>query len=151
LCDYCEEGRLIKSRIDISLKEDGYTQEEPEEIEKTIEIFKTKISELSQQLVSSRGHLKTTIKAKIDKYKQLLSDLEDYEAIIYHKNVAKSQRSTYNEQHKNVEKLTGKILIELDFKEKVQIGFSPRQISKEFYNMQSRSFLGKTNDAYVFW
>ena len=34
------------------------------------------------------------------------------------------------------------LFIELDFKQKILIGMSPRQINREFYNQQQRSVLG---------
>ena len=61
---------------------------------------------------------------------------------MFHKNVAKAQRSAYNVQRKDVNVLRDKILIELDFKEKIVIGLSPRQINKDYYNQQLRSCLG---------
>jgi hypothetical protein len=39
------------------------------------------------------------------------------------------QRIAYNDHHKCFEDLFGKILIEVDFKQKIVIGMSPRQIS----------------------
>lgn len=76
------------------------------------------------------------------RFKQLIDELKDYEAILFHKNVAHCQRIAYNEQHKSVEDLFGKILIEVDFKQKIVIGMSPRQISSEFYDQIMRSCLG---------
>ena len=34
------------------------------------------------------------------------------------------------------------LFIELDWKQKIKIGMSPRQVSREFYNQQSRTILG---------
>jgi hypothetical protein len=76
------------------------------------------------------------------RFKQLIDELKDYEAILFHKNVAHCQRIAYNEQHKSVEDLFGKILIEVDFKQKIVIGMSPRQISSEYYDQTMRSCLG---------
>ena len=61
---------------------------------------------------------------------------------MFHKNVAKVQRSAYNTQRKDINLLRDKILIEIDFKEKIVIGLSPRQINKDYYNQQLRSCLG---------
>ena len=72
----------------------------------------------------------------------MIHELKAYEAIMFHKNVAHCQRLAYNEQHKSVESLFGKILIEVDFKQKIVIGMSPRQISSEFYDQIMRSCLG---------
>lgn len=48
----------------------------------------------------------------------------------------------YNQQRKKVEKLRGKLLIEVDFKQKFTVGMNPRQVSSEYYNQISRSCLG---------
>ena len=37
--------------------------------------------------------------------------------------------ANYNEHHKNKDKLRNKILIEFDFKQKIVIGMSPRQVN----------------------
>ena len=73
----------------------------------------------------------------------MLVDLEDLQAIVFHKNVAKCQRQAYTE-HQTPEFLKDKILIDLDYQEKIKIGLSPRQPSEEFYNQVQRSCLGKS-------
>lgn len=56
--------------------------------------------------------------------------------------MANAQRKAYI-KHKTAEFLTkDKILIEADFKKKIKIGLSPRQISSEYYEQQERSCLG---------
>ena len=60
----------------------------------------------------------------------------------FHKNVARCQREAYNEHRTNINILRDKILIEFDFKQKIVIGLSPRQISEEYYNLIQRSCLG---------
>jgi hypothetical protein len=78
----------------------------------------------------------------LKRFKQLIDELKAYEAIVFHKNVAYCQRIAYNDHHKCVEDLFGKILIEVDFKQKIVIGMSPRQISSEYYDQIMRSCLG---------
>ena len=51
-------------------------------------------------------------------------------ALIFHKNVAYFQRQAFNDQHKIKEKLRNKILLEIDFKQKIVIGLSPRQVNE---------------------
>ncbi len=80
-----------------------------------------------------------------DKYKNYLSaidEIEDYQSILFHQNIAYSQRVSYSHQIKNIDFLTNKLLIELDFKQKFVIGLSPRQVSREYYNQTMRSCLG---------
>jgi hypothetical protein len=64
----------------------------------------------------------------------VVRDLENYEAIIFHKNISSIQRAAYNKHRTDLEGLKGKLLIEMDFKQKIIIGLSPRQVSSEYYN-----------------
>jgi hypothetical protein len=96
--------------------------------------FKTKFEE-SDNLAD-----KTAYEASYDRSRGLITDLHDIRAILFHKNVAQSQRQAYNE-HQSPTFLKNKIMIEADYKEKIKIGLSPRQISKEFYKQEQRSCL----------
>lgn len=79
------------------------------------------------------------IKFQISK---LTNDAKNFLTILFHKNVANAQRQAYS-NHKTVEYLgRDKIVIEADFKQKIKIGLSPRQISSEYYEQQERSCLG---------
>lgn len=69
-------------------------------------------------------------------------DLKVLKALIFHKNIAHCQRIAYNDQHKNEDYLNGKLLIEIDFKQKIVIGMSPRQVSGEYYEQVLKSCLG---------
>lgn len=69
--------------------------------------------------------------------------MDDYETISFHKLIAKAQRNAYK-NHLNAENLKNKILIEIDYKQKIKIGFSPRQITREYYEQKERSCLGKS-------
>ncbi len=68
--------------------------------------------------------------------------VKKYEIVLGHKMIASSQRSAYNLQRKDKESLKNQILIEVDFKQKIAIGISPRQINKEYYLQELRSCLG---------
>lgn len=48
---------------------------------------------------------------EFSKCKQMLADMRDYEAVLYHKNVAQAQRQAYA-YHLTAEHLVGKLLIE---------------------------------------
>lgn len=73
--------------------------------------------------------------------KKLSELIGEYEAIVFHKNVAIIQREAYKKHH-DVAGLKNNILIEVDFKQKIKIGMSPRQVNTEYYNQQDRSCLG---------
>lgn len=76
------------------------------------------------------------------KIEKVIQELDNYDTLLFHKNIAKAQRNAYNE-HRTVEHLRDKILIELDYKQKIKIGLSPRQITAEYYNQEERTCLGK--------
>ena len=59
-----------------------------------------------------------------------------------HRNIANTQRKSYNEQRKSMNILTKNILIEVDFKQKIPIGLSPRPINKEYYEQELRTCSG---------
>ncbi len=50
----------------------------------------------------------------------------------------------------NVDLLRNKILIEVDYKQKIVIGMSPRQVSGEYYNQEQRSCLGMVKFKFYF-
>ena len=65
------------------------------------------------------------------------------DAVLSHKEIARLLREAYTKQIKSVDFLRGKLLIEADFKQKITIGLSPRQMNNEYYNKQNRTCLGK--------
>jgi hypothetical protein len=140
LCDYCEKGRELREIIITAIQ----VLDIPYQIDE-IELIKHHIKQSSVELdLLLAFNFEPVLVNKREAFKKLFYELEDYAAINYHKNIAKVQRAAYNDHHKNVETLRGKIMIELDYKEKIQIGHktNPRQSSKEFYESTSRSFLG---------
>ena len=44
----------------------------------------------------------------------MVRDLENYEAIIFHKNISSIQRAAYNKHRTDLEGLKGKLLIEIE-------------------------------------
>jgi hypothetical protein len=75
---------------------------------------------------------------------ELMAQIRQYSTLMFHKNTAKAQRAAYNANRQNIENLRNKIMIDVDFKMKVVVGFSPRQINSEYYNqkLNKRSILG---------
>lgn len=73
--------------------------------------------------------------------KVLFEKLELFDSLVFHKKIAKVQQTAYKMCLK-VEHLKNKILIELDFKQKIKIGLSPRQVSSEYYDQVERLCLG---------
>ena len=58
----------------------------------------------------------------------------------YHYSIATLQRKSYVESKNNIK--DGQIFIEMDFKQKIRIGMSPRQINSEYFKQQLRFVLG---------
>ena len=111
--------------------------------ESLISHFSEKICHLNNNLKNTNDLLlKEILNGQKDKYYEIYVMLKDYEAILFHKNIALCQRIAYNDGRKKLETLRGKILIEVDFKQKFVIGMSPRQVSGEFYNQTQRTCLG---------
>lgn len=75
------------------------------------------------------------------KIKSLIKNLDEYETILFHKFIAQVQRRAYK-SHISLDNLKNKILIEVDYKQKIKIGMSPRQISSEYFNQKERTCLG---------
>jgi hypothetical protein len=96
----------------------------PDDLLKKLDLFKE----------SSSGNIQV-IASIIDLVKK-------FEVVLGHRMIASTQRNSYNLQRKNKESLKNQLLIEVDFKQKIAIGISPRQINKEYYTQELRSCLG---------
>ena len=77
---------------------------------------------------------------KKEKNEHILNSLESIEDLDWHLTVAKRQRNSYNQMKANVPE--GYLFIELDYKQKLTIGLSPRQLSEEYYEQRQRTVLG---------
>ena len=83
------------------------------------------------------------LQTKESYYHSISTDLNYYQLIKFHQNVASRQRSVYQNHINNTNNvLNNKILIEVDFKQNIIIGLSPRQVSSEYRLQQTRSCLG---------
>ena len=141
LCDYCERALKLKKQISEIVRDENYPTQSNLDIELMIDFFKNKIIDIKSNLNQENQ----TVPENEDylKYKTIIEILQDYEALLFHKNVAKCQREAYNNQRKNVDLLRNNILIEMDFMQKIMIGLSPRQVSSEYYKQKARSCLGE--------
>ena len=70
----------------------------------------------------------------------ILKRLDKVEILDWHQSIATRQRNKYNNMKEKLPE--DYIFIEIDFKQKIVIGMSPRQIGKEYYNQQQRTVLG---------
>ena len=87
---------------------------------------------------------------RMEKFGTIVEELNNYESILFHKNIVQCQRIAYGRNLCDIELMNGKLLIELDFKQKIVIGLSPRQINSEYYEQIVRSCLGNTCTTVVY-
>ncbi len=89
LCDHCEVGNALKNSIARTLKDENYMLQESNEsesLEKATIFFKAKAIDLSSQFEASADEtLKAEININYEKYKQLVTDLTDYNAVLFTK------------------------------------------------------------------
>lgn len=132
LCDYCEYGRELKIKLldmasyynfFIDLSQDLLDQK--------------KVMENFLNFIKNLEDIRDEIK------KKLIRMIIDYQELLYHKKIAQLQRNSYNSQRKNENYfLQDKILIDLDFKQKIVIGTGARQKSEDYYKQEIRVLLG---------
>ena len=76
--------------------------------------------------------------------------VEQFGIIYEHRRIKNIQRESYNKDISSIDILEGKILIEIDFKQKIKIGMSGRQVNEEYYNQEQRSCLGDQILSYLY-
>ena len=64
---------------------------------------------------------------KLQEIDSMIDLVRKFEVVLGHRMIASTQRNSYNLQRKNKESLKKQIMIEVDFKQKIAIGISPRQ------------------------
>jgi hypothetical protein len=144
LCDFCEKGRELKSKLGNIIKEIGFHVGEQLNLHdlKTF-IFNAAVRVKSSMNANTNDEIQIELNKLYNSHKSSLELINDYEQIIFHQNVSKIQRLCYTNTLKSIETLTGKIFIELDYKQRMRIGMSPRQVGQEYYNQIMRSCLGE--------
>lgn len=140
LCDYCEWAKSIRSIIANLVQKENFDCGNTFEVKKLIIFLQRKLNNLRTE--QSEFINSNATNEQILYYTRVIADLENYDTVMFHKNVAISQREAYNHQRKTTDYLRDKILIEADFKQKILIGLSPRQINKEYYKQEQRICLG---------
>lgn len=135
LCDHCEKAKKIKLEIIEYLKKLEYVYEGLLNIKDVCSFLEQKktnlISEISaEDTPAKRDRLNVVI--------HLEEQVKDYKVLLFHQMVAKCQRDAYND-HRTKEKLRGKILIDVDYKEKLVIGISQRQTNYEWFEQSANS------------
>jgi hypothetical protein len=125
LCEFCEEARKLYIRIAIKLQDyPNYKSKSVIDVPDLIKFFKKEYNEMNRH---------STETEKIQELTSIISQLKDLEAMFIHKKVAKSQRAAYQFQRNSKEFLKDKILIDVDYKQKIVVGKGPRQVNADYY------------------
>ena len=132
----------MKKKIGKVLKDDLFENDQNYDYDKIIDIYEQKKLKIRNEISSADKTKQQDLQSSYDKYKCLVQDIKDYQQILFHENVARAQRIAYKNDHESIRQLKETLLIELDFKQKIVIGMSPRQVNKEYYQQQIRSCLG---------
>lgn len=129
LCDYCLWAKYVKKEMNTICKSiEGYTDfSEPENLLKHFLALKRNLTCMDH-------------KNEIQIY---IETIQDYLIVLEHQDVARRQRDTYNRHRNDIDFLRKNVIIDVDYKQKIQHGMSPEQPNYEFYQMQFKCFLGK--------
>jgi hypothetical protein len=101
-----------------------------------------KFYEDKKQLLTQKQHLNEEETIKLNSYSNYLNQLKNYEIVIYHRMIADAQYEAYRSHKSSKDILKDHLLIEMDYKQKIVIGMSRRQINLEFYKLKQRCCLG---------
>lgn len=133
LCEYCELGKKTKKELFNSAKNLNFKCNH-----QYYEILK------SDSLNFSLNLIKKFFNDFFDEEirKSSLEKIRTIELIQYHYQISRRQRESYKNMLNDKNLFNSAILIEMDYKQKILIGMSPRQVSGEFYNQQTRNLIG---------
>ena len=131
LCRYCEHGIEIKNQLTSFLKKNNNFDQE----------FSDK-EDLKYGLNTKKMQIYFRNLDKSEERDTILDKINELMAIQFHRRIAKIQRDSYNKMKKDLILSKETILIDLDFKQKIVIGASPRQVNIEYFNQVQKSLLG---------
>lgn len=112
------------------------------ELKNYFEFNNMEFPENTETMIENLENMRSISPVSNDRLNSIINIAENFNIVEQHKNVSDIQRVAYNTQRKDQLSLKKQILIEVDFKQKIVIGLSPRQINKEFYSQETRSCLG---------
>ncbi len=116
LCNYCQYGHILQKQIKLFMRDhQDYDQE-----------FNT--DKMITYLENNRNPADLI---KIEK-------IQLYKSVEYHKRIAVRQRNSYNLMRLDPTALTGKIMIDFDYKAQILLGLGPRQLNSEFYEANKK-------------
>ena len=137
ICRYCEYGLQLKRDIIKHAKEYNYTQQiYSDKDDKKYDLNTADLLDFFKNKKTQESNL-------------TISRLNELIAIQFHRKIAKVQREAYNKMRINEKLLENALLIDIDFKQKIVIGSSPRQISSEYFKNIQKSLLGNVSSNFV--
>ncbi|CAF0871784.1 unnamed protein product, partial [Brachionus calyciflorus] len=120
LCDYCELNQIYKKEVVEYACQNGINEIDNSNFESIL----CNLSNLAEN-------------EELNEFRKLIKDIEYLD---FHKSIAKRQREAYNLMKNTLAE--DYILIEIDWKQKILLGLSPRQTNSEFWNQKTRTLLG---------
>lgn len=141
VCDYCEYGKLLFKNVRFFLQKyyEPITQEQAVlwNTDKDWQGLKNylEFSELISAEKFQAGFSKKSPNFEIyeNAMVQFNQNCDKLDEIELHKYIAKRQRQRYNEYKSEPSLLEGKLMIEIDYKQKIPLDNGPVQISSEFF------------------
>ena len=103
-----------------------------------IDFLANKRKETNENFGTLPSENQVFVEERISQLDSIKLDLESFEAIIFHRNIARCQKEAYKRDRTQVDRLKNKIMIEVDFKQKILIGYGPRQLNSEYYDKRNR-------------
>ena len=134
LCEYCELGKQLKKELALLAFNLNFVSNNEYKINLKSESLDFSYT-LLNNFLNGLPHSEQQEKG--------LENIKKLELIKFHYQIAKRQRKSYKNMLNNKKLFDDSIIIEMDYKQKILIGMSPRQVSGEFYRQQQRSLLGK--------
>jgi hypothetical protein len=141
VCNFCEFGKILLK--DVNKFASSYFKpisEEDQRVYSTNTSFLGLVHYLEFEEIIEKELFKDGFDKNSDDYNFYLMDLEVYKKnkeklkdIDFHKQYAKVQRLAYNEYRLNPRLLHNKIMIEVDYKQKIALGNGPVQIGSEYF------------------
>lgn len=127
LCDYCEVFREVYNELILLCNGYGLID--------IVDIDNFDLDELRERFLALRREGTNDFELEIRK-------IDELKALQYHKDIAVRQKDAYTRMKSDCNIFKDKILIDIDFKQKISLGEGPRQRSQEYYNRPIRGLIG---------
>ena len=133
LCETCEQGKFLFKALERDTDKIDLKQLQVVNVDSNLDKLERYLNHLKLQ--GNENELMQDCESPL----KLIAYLKEVQ---FHRCIVNMQKNSYNSMKSDVNLLKGAIVIDLDFKQKVVIGDSPRMMSGEYYERQQRSLLG---------